>query len=120
MKDSSDLTRLICAPHCRFFRPGTKEELSCAGYEFFRRRLDNQEAARAARALAATAAPPPSFARDPRLEKILCAACDFCEADCDFMSNDVPDAVPCGGYVLLARLLAAGCSAAEEWLHEEG
>jgi hypothetical protein len=123
MKDRDDLIALVCAPHCRFYRRGEKEELSCGGYEFFRERLRARVAAEAARtemkALAERGRPPERFEHDERIELRLCAACSFREEDCDFMSGEeVAGSVPCGGYVLLALLIASGCDEAEAWLNE--
>jgi len=114
MKNRDDLIALVCRPHCRFYRPGAKEELSCRGYDFI------AERARAGRIEAwreqfAGSTPPVAFDHVARIEAALCPACVFRPEDCDFMS-DVPGAVPCGGYVLLARLLAAHDPEAEEWL----
>ena len=119
MKTPKEITELVCVPHCRFYRPGEKEELSCAGYDFFSTRLDQEKITRAARDVAAQARPPQRFDHNPRIEALLCKQCEFRTEDCDFMGGeDIPDAVPCGGYVLLARLLAAGLPEAEEWLNE--
>jgi hypothetical protein len=116
VKSREEITALVCAPHCRFYRPGEKEELSCGGYDFFVERLSEKIAAEAARTLD-EAGPPERFEHHTRIEAALCTRCGFREDDCDFMSGeDVPDAAPCGGYVLLARLLAAGFGEAEDWL----
>ena len=125
MKDSPDLISLICVPHCRFYRPGEKEELSCRGYEFFREKWGegaDKEALEAAGNIAAQAAPTDSsrgIEHDERIERRLCSRCEFREEDCDFMSGEeVPGAAPCGGYALLSRLLAQAVKEAEEWLDE--
>jgi hypothetical protein len=63
-------------------------------------------------------APP---AHDERVEARLCARCSFREADCDFMGKDIlarAGSVPCGGYLLLVRLLALGVSGVEGWCDE--
>jgi hypothetical protein len=131
MKDRPDLISLICVPHCRFYRPGEKEEWSCRGYEFFREKWGEGtgdeagpegESVHVARKIAAEAAPTDidtDIGHDERIERRLCARCGFREEDCDFMSGgEVPGAAPCGGYVLLGRLLAAAVKEAEEWLDE--
>src|SRR3990172_7051115 len=114
MKDRADLVALVCAPHCRFYRAGEKENLSCGGYEFFRERWQERVATKVAptevvremaRALAARGRPPERFEHDERIEAVLCACCEFREEDCDFMSGqNIPGAAPCGGYVLLCLL----------------
>ena len=123
MKKDKQITELVCAPHCRFYRPGEKEEMACRGYEFFVEVLEDVIAAEAARtavrAISKEASPPEPFDHDSRIEKILCARCEFRAKDCDFMSGEeMPEAVPCGGYVLLEKLLAAGLKEAEDWINE--
>ncbi len=120
MKHSPEITSIVCRPHCRFFRPGEKEELSCQGYKFLAQRMrPDGEAMRAAREMARKEAPPSIFEHDPRIESVLCASCDFREEDCDFMGGmDLPDAVPCGGYVLLKRLMREGVTEVSEWLED--
>jgi hypothetical protein len=125
LKSKEDITALVCRPHCRFYKPGEKEDLSCGGYDFFVERLSEDIAAEAARtlnaasALAEEARPPKRFEHNARIEAAVCTGCEFREEDCDFMGGqDIADAAPCGGYVLLARLLAAGLREAEDWLDE--
>lgn len=119
MKDLDFLTKLVCAPHCRFYRPGEKEELSCAGYEFFRNRL-SPELGKILSERFSASRPPDRFEHVPALEERICADCPFREEDCDFMSGiEMEDAVPCGGYMLLALMLAAGLDPAREWLDED-
>ncbi|HUT52355.1 MAG TPA: hypothetical protein VM658_03090 [bacterium] len=128
MKDRPDLISLVCVPHCRFYRPGEKEELSCRGYEFFREKWGQGEAGKealeAAGNIAAKAAPTGEVSNEKiehneRIERLLCARCEFREDDCDFMSGEeIAGTVPCGGYVLLVRLLAQAVNEAEEWLDE--
>jgi hypothetical protein len=102
MKDDRPLTELVCRRWCRFYRESAKEELTCAGYDFFRGRLKPD-------AVSGLAGAEEPIGHDPRIERVLCARCGFRAEDCDFMAEPAPaGAVPCGGYVLLARLLAAG------------
>jgi hypothetical protein len=112
-KIDSALVEAVCRPHCRFFKPGAKEELSCGGYDFLAAKMSE------AMKKPGRETPPASCAHDPRIEKKICAACPFRQNDCDFMSaSPPPGSVPCGGYVLILRLLAAGSREAEEWLHD--
>jgi len=116
MKDREEITALVCRPHCRFYRPGEKEEMSCAGYDFIARRISDKLAARLVKKFE-DAAPPKVFEHDPRIEAILCRSCPFQAEDCDFMGEDIiENAVPCGGYVLIKRFLEAGVSHAKDWL----
>jgi len=119
MKERDAIKALVCAPHCRFYRPGEKEELSCEGHNFISKRLSDERALELAKLFENTG-PPPRFEHHPRLEEKLCARCEFRAEDCDFMSGeDIPDPVPCGGYVCWVRLLEQGVPEAREWLDEE-
>lgn len=116
MKDRPEIVKLVCQPHCRFFRPGAKEDLSCRGFDVIAARATPSQVNKWIEMFAATL-PPDSFSHDEQIEKILCAACAFRAADCDFQDPAGPkDAVPCGGYVLLCRLCAAGVTEVREWL----
>ena len=119
MKDRDEITVLVCRLHCRFYKPDEKEEMSCAGYAFLSRWLSKERAVELAQNLG-DAATLKEFEHDPRIEAVLCASCPFREEDCDFMSEPpIVGAVPCGGYMLLKRLLAAGSQEVEEWLEAE-
>ncbi len=137
MKDRHEITYMVCRPHCRFYRPDEKEELSCQGYNFLRERLPEALAVEVAREQSGMVAPGPRMSEalkeldssrppdhlehDPRIEAVICAQCEFRAEDCDFMGGeDMPDAVPCGGYVLLARLIEAGVEEVEAWLNVPG
>lgn len=112
------MIELVCRPHCRFFRPGEKEELSCRGYDFFGERVSDQEA-RLLLGPLGDCEPPSGFEHDARIENLLCSECPFRERDCDFMGGSpIADSAPCGGYVLLARLIASGSKEAEAWLEK--
>ncbi len=99
MKKSS-LQQSICRPYCAYYKPGRNEELACRGYEI------------AERLIASGVPLPPGGGADfdpgsaESLVGALCPACDFREDGCDFMLDR--RARPCGGLVLLARLLKAG------------
>jgi len=116
MKLDPEIVALVCRPHCRFFREGEKEELSCKGYDFLVLKLKDGEAAGIAKEMT-DSSPPERFEHDRRIEAVLCSVCDFRAEDCDFMGEDeVEDPVPCGGYVLIKKLLEKGCGQAEDWI----
>lgn len=118
MKDRPELIELICKNHCRFFRPGEKEELSCRGFDFLAESLALGNIEKWT-LLFRDERPPERFEHDPRIERIICESCEFREDDCDFMGGEEKgDAVPCGGYVLIARLLRAGEEEVRGWLDE--
>ena len=94
-----DLERTVCLRFCSYYKPGRNEELACRGYLVLER-------------LAAQGIPvvrKKAELRDRAGEEVLvstlCMACPFHEQDCDFMENSALP--PCGGFLLLAQLLAA-------------
>jgi hypothetical protein len=104
----SDFTETICRPFCSFYRPGSKEELTCRGAEaaaeLIRRKQWPPEIYSAG-----TENPSPIPGQDPALEAAVCAACPFKSEDCDFQSPVPPeDCQPCGGFILLHRLKTQG------------
>lgn len=118
MKNQPELTETVCRRFCRFFKPGIKEELSCAGYNFFR---DRVEAERLQKWMAAVDPARPWKPADQAAAALtLCGVCGFRAADCDFQARPRPaGAVPCGGYILLCHLLAAKVPELNEALDRE-
>lgn len=117
VKDDQELVRIVCERNCRFYKPGEKEEMTCRGYDFLADVMEGQGPRSRAAIVVKGMSPPKRFEHDPRIEALLCGGCDFRKEDCDFMSGEeIADAVPCGGYVLIARLLANGVAEAEVWL----
>ncbi len=105
-----DFIDYICRPYCMFFKEGEKEDMACLG-------------ARVAQALAEKACFSPEEAaawardesawrdanRDALLFENVCRPCEFRAEDCEYRSEDpLADALPCGGLILLALLLARG------------
>ena len=119
MKSEPALVALLCRAHCRFFREGAKEELSCQGYDFFRDRVKLERLRRWIKQV--PPAGPGSTEHRARAERILCDRCDFQAEDCDYQADPpVAGAVPCGGYILFCHLLAAGAEGWEELVRENG
>ncbi len=96
----------ICRPYCLYFTDGEKEEMACRGAQVMHElvcnnRLDLQKM--------------PPLRKEPslwehyrcELSSYICAQCSFRAEDCDFQSAG-PEAgsEPCGGFILLAHLLA--------------
>ena len=106
MKNDPDLTEAVCRRFCRFFRPGSKEDLSCAGYNFFRDRVGG---VRLREWMAAVDPARPWRPADQAVAAMaLCGECAFRAEACDFQAQPRrADAVPCGGYLLLCHLLSA-------------
>jgi len=118
MKNDPYLTEAVCRRYCRFFRAGVKEELSCAGYDFFRDRVSGERLREWVAAVDPARRGTPADQAAAALA--LCGACGFRAADCDFQARPRPaDAVPCGGYILLCHLLAAQVPGLHEALDQE-
>lgn len=83
---------------CSYYKPGRNEELACQGYLVLERL--------AVRGIPISRAKggPRDRAGEELLVRTLCMACPFHERDCDFMENS--SLPPCGGFLLLAQLLA--------------
>ena len=84
---------------CSYYKPGKNEELACGGYVVLERlALQGVPVARK------KTEQPRDRAGEASLARTLCMACPFHEQDCDFMENS--ELPPCGGFLLLAQLLA--------------
>ncbi len=97
----------LCMPFCTYYKPGKKEELACRGYLVVERLM------RSGKIVPANGADK-NFDRERAepLVPVLCRACDFRIDGCDFVLDR--KAAPCGGFVLLARLLEDGIIAIED------
>ena len=99
MGPKPDLTQTVCLPLCSYYKPGRNEELACRGYLVLERLALHGVPMRGAKA-----EQPRDRTGDALLVHTLCMACPFHEQDCDFMENSALS--PCGGFLLLAQLLA--------------
>jgi len=101
MKKGRSLRKSLCLPFCAYFKPGKNEELACRGYAVVERLLQSGRClpfAPGGRDFDRIRAEP--------VVKAVCHACDFQKDGCDFMADR--KAPPCGGFVLLARLIEQG------------
>ncbi len=98
---------MLCLPFCSYYKPGKKEELACRGYVVVERIVAS------GRSLPLRG-PGRDFdrAKAESLVQRMCPACDFQEDGCDFMLDR--NAPPCGGFVLLVRLLESGSITIED------
>jgi len=98
MKDEA-LVRVLCLPFCSYYKPGRNEELLCRGALVVRRLMQSGRDVTTGetKLINSDEAAPELMAR------VLCGYCDFRECDCDFAQDR--HAWPCGGYILLSRLL---------------
>lgn len=107
MTDNSTLEKKLCSKFCSYYKPGKNEELACKGYLVVERLLREGKSLD----LENNSGESNMVVAD-RIVNILCTACDFHEQDCDFMQDRA--ARPCGGFVLLERLLASGVITMED------
>lgn len=113
--DNDDLTAYLraqlCARLCVYYKPSKREDIACGGYAVIERLGKSGTVISFDVDFEA-----PREEDEKRLRGVLCARCPFHESDCDYfaaMSSgkpldpaEVPP--PCGGFVLLLRLLASG------------
>lgn len=103
MKKKAALNSTLCRNFCPYYKPQKNEDLACQGYLAVQRliaggkriSLDKRD-----RLMSGTAS-------EEALKQAMCRACSFYESDCDFILTG-GESSPCGGFVLLSRLLAAG------------
>ncbi len=107
MKKDIFLRNAVCLPFCAHYKPRKNEGLACRGYRVVERLL------KSGRSLPFEAAAGYRERReDESMVKAMCHACDFQKDGCGFILDR--NAQPCGGFVLLARLLAAGALTIED------
>ena len=84
---------------CSYYKPGRNEELACRGYLVLERLAGQGFAIGRQKA---------KQERDKACEELLrhalCMTCPFHDQDCDYMENKA--LAPCGGFLMLAQLLA--------------
>lgn len=108
MEKNETLVSMLCLPYCAYYKPGKNEKVRCRGALIVERLM----------LLGRTLPPPekghnvPDQSVTECLVRLLCGVCDFRENDCDFAQNR--HARPCGGFVLLSRLLGSLTISAEE------
>jgi len=101
VEKDSVLKNEVCLRFCPYYKEGKKEDLSCRGYAVVERFLQQGRL---------VSIPASCSKCDPAgIELIvqrLCMYCDFHEDGCDFFQDRT--ARPCGGFALLAGLIADG------------
>jgi hypothetical protein len=107
MKNAKRDDKTLCLNFCTYYRPGKNEELACRGYEVVARLV------RQGRSLDfAVSDRKFDRGRAESLVERICVRCNFQKDGCDFMLDR--EAPPCGGFLLLARLLEAGTITLED------
>jgi|APFre7841882630_1041343.scaffolds.fasta_scaffold118416_2 hypothetical protein len=107
MTENLPLEQTLCLKFCSYYKPGKNEELACKGYMVVERLLREGISL----VLASNSGESNPVPAD-EIVKTLCINCDFHEQDCDFMQNRA--ARPCGGFILLERLLSSGVVTMED------
>lgn len=109
-----DIKDFVCKPFCSFYREGVKEELICNGARLLEIFMEQGMVSPDVIA-AVNPGPLPASGKNPGLEEGVCRKCPFRAEDCDFQSETPPPgAEPCGGFILLALLLAKGSISLEK------
>lgn len=94
----------LCRSFCTYYKPDRNEDLACQGFVVVQRIIESGKALPQERP-AETRSPD---ARSRRaLETRVCGRCSFREQDCDYAATG-GEAPACGGFQLLAHLLATG------------
>ena len=100
--ERDELKESVCAKHCRYYKPSKNEALSCRGVLVIERLLRKGKEItfpeRGARFGTRT---------EESLAETMCVACPFFPDDCDF-SLKQKGASPCGGFLVLGRLVEDG------------
>ena len=107
MKDNLPLEQTLCLKFCSYYKPGRNEELACKGYMVVERLLREGKSL-----FVESNSSESNPVQADKIVKTLCIDCDFHEQDCDFMQDRT--ARPCGGFVLLERLLGSGVITIED------
>jgi len=96
---------IICRRQCSYFKPNRTEEERCRGYSLAALLIQERPPTED---LEAVEAFDPLFGKD-FLRGHVCRDCPFYEDGCDFVSDDPSEGcLPCGGLVVLSRLLKQG------------
>jgi hypothetical protein len=100
--DKDTLIENVCRNYCRYYKPSKDEELACMGFLIIQRLLRNGAEIIFEESQAVLA---------PYTEETLvgnvCVTCPFFPDGCDF-SLKREGSFPCGGFLVLGRLMEAG------------
>lgn len=107
MIKNKQLIQTLCLPYCIYYKPGKNEESVCRGAVVVDRLVCAGKSVAVVLPAGKSRTVPDEF-----LVRHLCGVCDFHEHDCDFMQDQ--SATPCGGYLLLEKLLDSGMLAPED------
>jgi hypothetical protein len=95
---------MLCVNFCKYYKPSRNEDLECQGSVVVRRLID--KGIKISQERPGTASAPDARTLEG-LKGLVCSACSFREADCDYVLS-CGTAAPCGGFALLSHLLGSG------------
>jgi hypothetical protein len=107
MKNKQARNKTLCLNFCSYYKPGSDEGLACRGYEVVERLIQRGKSidlAESGREF--------DPVRAESLVQRMCMNCDFQKDGCDYMLDRLVP--PCGGVVLLARMLDEGTITIED------
>jgi hypothetical protein len=88
----------VCERHCKFYKPGRKEDLKCGALQFLSRNLSRGELGHVSRGTG-----PHDLSRDEEIRAMVCSRCEFLVDGCDF--RDGLPSPPCGAYSVVESML---------------
>lgn len=106
---------IICKNFCRFYKPEKDEALACRGFDLVLN-LVSEEKINEARISEITDFTLSDYPFDELLKEYLCKKCDFVIDGCSFRDDSYhgEKKIPCGGYILLTKLLSKGIMKIED------
>ena len=112
------LERLVCAEHCRYYKPWATPEPDCGSMQWLLKLVvERTELFDAVERLRGRRLPLP-LAKDRTLLRRVCTHCEHYPDNCAYRRPDrSPDAKPCGGLLVLDELLGNGLITAEDLVH---
>ena len=109
MASKAAFASYLCRPFCSFYRAGAKEEMACQGAIVLAELVQGGRLTLAQFPASGEKERRLWLEEDQELERVLCLPCPFAADGCDFHSAlRSAGTEPCGGYLLLQLLKAAG------------
>jgi hypothetical protein len=111
------LVRLVCAEHCRYYKPWATPEPDCESMQWLLELVEDRAALLDAVERLRDRRVALPLARDRTLLRRVCAHCQHYPHNCAYRRPEhSPDAAPCGGLLVLDQLLGSGQIVAEDLL----
>ena len=113
--NKNEAINIICKNFCRFYKPEKDEALACRGFDLVLN-LVSEEKINEARISEITDFTLSAYPFDEFLKEHLCKKCDFVIDGCSFRDDSYhgEKKIPCGGYILLTKLLSKGIMKIED------